>query len=201
MNKDLNFEYIEEFANYTIGRVEDDDELFVTVVGKFDTIKPLLKEVMGYEFVDFESIEIGSEIMDNYTDEFVLSLWMNDGVLEIGCEKLKRDGVYVSPCGDETYLMKDCSSKIIPLCEGSNLYFVNIEDECDCDDECCGCCDCDCDCCEDGVLVERSNDNNGDTHGFTASKSSKDGYYSFSYYTNDKLSEEDIRSMLKEYGF
>lgn len=97
---------------------------------------------MVYDFVDFGIIEIESEIIDNYADEFVLSLWMNDGVLEIGCEKLKRDGEYVCPCGDETYLFEDCSSKIIPLCEGRDLYFVNFDGECDCDEFCSYDCHC-----------------------------------------------------------
>ncbi len=153
MNKDLNFEYVEDFADYIIGKVEDNEELFVTVIGKFETVKPLLKEVMTYEFVNFDNIEIESKIVDNYADEFVLSLWMNDDALEIGCEKLKRDDEYISPCGDETYLLEDCSSKIIPLCKGSDLYFVNFDDECDCEE----CCDeecfneeCSCDCCKNG---------------------------------------------------
>jgi len=147
LNKDLYFECVEEFADYIIGRIEDDEELFVAIVGKFNTIKPLLKEIMSYEFVDFESIEIDSALVTGYTDEFVLSLWMNDGVIEFGCEKLKRDGEYVDPCGDETYLFEDCSSKIIPLCEDSELYFVNFDEEYDYDKECdkCRLCDCYCD--------------------------------------------------------
>ena len=131
MNKDLYFECVEEFVDYVIERVEDNDELFVEIIGKFDTIKPVLKEIMTYEFVEFESMEIESKNIDNYTDEFVLSLWANDDVIEFGCEKLKRDGEYISPCGDETYLMEDCSSKIISLCEDSDLYFVNYGEEFD----------------------------------------------------------------------
>ena len=151
MNKDsydVYFECAEEFADFVVGRVEECEGLFVSVVGKFDSIKSLLKDVMTYEFVDFESIEIESEIMDGYADEFVLSLWMEDDVLKIGCEKAKRDGEYVYFCGDETYLMEDCSSKVIPLCEDSKLYFVNFDEEYGCYEECDECCPCDC-CCSD----------------------------------------------------
>lgn len=191
MNKDLYFEHIEEFADYIIGRVEDNDELFVAVVGKFETIKPLLKEVMTYEFVDFDCIEIENEIVDDYTDEFVLSLWMNDDVLEVGCEKLKGDDEYMSPCGDETYLFEDCSSKIIPLCEDSDLYFVNFYDESDyeeCDGECCSCC-------------RECNDEDDDIRGFVAIKNDDNGYYSVSYYTREDLDEKYIRYLLKKFGF
>lgn len=99
MNKDsydLYFKYVEEFADFVVGGFEDREGLFVAVVGKFDSIKSLLKEIMAYEFVDFESIEIESEIMSGYTDEFVLSLWVDGEVIKVGCEKLKRDGEYIS---------------------------------------------------------------------------------------------------------
>ena len=181
---------MEEFTDYIIGKVEDNEELFVAVVGKFDTIKSLLKEVMIYEFVDFESIEIESEAMDGYRDEFILSLWMNDGVLEIGCEKIKRDGEYISPCGDETYLMEDCSSKIIPLCEESDLYFVNFDDECDCCKSCDECCSCDC--CED---------EDDDICGFIINNESDDGYSRFAYYSSTPVDKSDVYDILKELGF
>lgn len=145
MNKDINFEYIEDFVDYAINEVENDDDAFVTVIAKFDEAKKILKDIMQYDDVNFEALEIESPIMDNYDDAFVISLWMNDGVLEIGCEKLKDDeGDYTNPSGDIVFMFDNCSSKIIPLCEGSDLYFVNIEDECGCDEECGECCSCSC---------------------------------------------------------
>lgn len=142
-SNDINFEYIEEFVDYVIDEVENDEDNFVTVIAKFDEAKEILKNAMTYDDVNFESLQIESPIMDNYFDEFVLSFWMNEGVLEIGCEKLKNEeGDYTNPCGDVVFLFDNCSSKIIPLCEGAKLYFVSIEDECDCDEDC----DCECFC-------------------------------------------------------
>ena len=142
-SKDINFEYIEEFVDYVIDEVENDEDNFVTVIAKFDEAKEILKNAIAYDNVNFESLQIESPIMDNYYDEFVLSFWMNDGVLEIGREKLKNEeGDYTNPCGDVVFLFDNCSSKIIPLCEGSKLYFVSIEDECDCEEDC----DCECPC-------------------------------------------------------
>ena len=187
MDKDLYFEYIEDFANYIIGRVEDDEELFVEVVGKFDTIKTLLKEVMLYEFVNFENIEIESAVVGGYADEFVLSIWMDGGIIEIGCEKLKRDSGYISLDGDETYLLEDCSSKIILLYDDLDLYFVNFDEECDCDDECCGCCEC--------------NKEDDDIYGFTVDNETDNGYSKFTYYSSSPVDKTDIRKILRELGF
>lgn len=147
MSKDLYFKRAEDFTGYIVNKLEY-DEPFIAVVGKFNSIKLLLKEVMTYDLVDFESLEIESEFMGGYADEFVLSLWMDDDVVKVGCEKLKRDGEYISPCGDETYLMEDCSSKVIPLCEESDVYYVSFDEECDCCEECDECCSCN-GCCAD----------------------------------------------------
>ena len=196
----MNFEYIEDFVDCVLSEVENDEDAFVTVIAKFDEAKEVLKGIMTYDDVNFESLQIESPIMDNYCDEFVISLWMNDGVLEIGCEKLKdEEGCYTNPCGDVVFLFSNCSSKIIPLCEGSDLYFVNIEDECDCDEECDECCPCDCHC--NDSCVEYSKTDDGDIHGFTAIKSAGNGYHSYSFYTSDNLSKSDIHDMLKEFGF
>lgn len=54
---------------------------------------------------------------------------------------------------------------------------------------------------EDDTLVEYSDDKDGDTHGFTASRSDENGYYSYSFYTSEKLDKNDIQKMLKDMGF
>lgn len=142
--KDINFEYIEDFADYIIEKVENDEELFLTVVGKFEEVKNIIKEMMCVAEVDFENIKLESPDVDGYKDEYIFDCWCSNGVVEIGCEPAKRDNEYINLCGDETYLLENVSSKIIPLCDRSDLYFVNIDDECDCDcDE-----DCDCDSCK-----------------------------------------------------
>lgn len=51
------------------------------------------------------------------------------------------------------------------------------------------------------TLVEYSDDKDGDTHGFTASRSDENGYYSYSFYTSEKLDKNDIQKMLKDMGF
>ena len=191
-SKDVNFEYIEEFVGYLVEEVENDEDAFVTVIAKFDEAKEILKNIIAYEDVNFESLQIESPIMDNYCDEFVISLWMNDGVLEIGCEKLKnKEGHYTNPGADVVYLFSDCSSKIIPLCEGSDLYFINVEDEDDCDEECNECCSCGCHKVEKEIAPTSSYTING--------KSVSKEEFDKKYTELQKKYEKNMRSILDDY--
>lgn len=144
LNKDLYFEYIEDFADHIVNKVELDEELFISIVGKFEEIKEIIKEMLVVAEVDFEKLNIESPIIDGYEDEYILDCWCDDGVVQIGCEPLIRDGEYLNLASDEIYLLENCSSKIIPLCDESDLYFVNFNEECDCEEECDDCCCCDC---------------------------------------------------------
>ena len=173
MNKDLNFEYIEDFAGYIVDRVEDNEELFLSIIGKFEEIKNIIKEIFCITEVEFGYLNIENPIMSGYEDEYVLDCWYMDGVMQIGCEPAKRDGEYFNIAGDETYLLEDCSSKIIPLCEDSKLYFVNIAEECECDEGCCGHCSC------------GYHDDDADVV----------------YYVVDGLTEADLITILEEFGF
>ena len=115
--------------------------------------------------------------------------------------------------------------------EGESILVFGLEDECDDVDDyddkynsdfpdgiCIDCCDCvDEDCptkckadsqsdvkdnkTDKEEYVEYSKDKNRDLHGFTASKSDGNSYYSYSVYTSDKLSVRDIQSLLQEVGF
>ena len=193
-SKDINFEYIEEFVDYVIDEVENDEDNFVTVIAKFDEAKEILKNAMTYDDVNFESLQIESPIMDNYCDEFVLSFWMNDGVLEIGCEKLKNEeGDYTNPCGDVIFLFDDCSSKIIPLCEGSMLYFVSIEDECGCDEDCD--CECPCDCHKEEKEIAPTEKSHYSINGKPVNKAEFDKKYT----ELQKKYEKNMRSILDDY--
>ena len=194
MNKDLYFEYIEDFADYIVERVESDEDLFVSVVGKFEEVKNIIKEMFCIAEVDFESLNIESAIMNNYEDEYVLDCWCDDGVVQIGCEPAKKDGEYLNLTGDETYLLDNVSSKIIPLCEGSDLYFVNIEDECDCDEECVERCPCDCHC-GDTELCSTDAKSHYSINGKSVSKEEFDKKYKE---LHEKY-EKNMRSILDDY--
>ena len=200
MNKDINFECMEEFADYVVEKVECDEDLFVSVLGKFEEIKNIIKELFCIAEVDFEMLNIESPDVDGYCDEYVLDCWCEDGIVQIGCEPAKRDGEYINFMGDETYLLDNVSDEIISFCEGTDFYCVNIDDECDYDDgECCKCCECDC--CGGDSCIEDSKCGDDDVYGFTVNNETDNGYSKFTFYSSKPVGKIDIRDILKKYWF
>lgn len=89
----------------------------------------------------------------------------------------------------------DISQDIIDYCvnEDKEVILFGQEDNCDGDCENCNC--------HNETYLHTSEDEEGNTHGFTASKSDGDSYMSYSFYSSDELSHEDIQKMLKAFGF
>lgn len=89
----------------------------------------------------------------------------------------------------------DIEQNIIDYCvnEDKEVILFGQEDNCDSDCENCNC--------HDETYLYTSEDEDGNTHGFTASKTDGDSYMSYSYYSSDELSHEDIQKMLKVFGF
>ena len=194
--KALHFEDLEDFAcvmSDMYDRVKSDDEYnSVDVIVKYEDAKEIIRELvgMGYgiTFID----KFGDPEWDGYDDAFVISL-LDD---EIWCEPVKRENGYIFVEADVVYIFDDCNSKIVPKIESNEVYEVGIgEDYDDCDGDCKNCD------CHDETYLHTSEDEDGNTHGFTASKSDGNSYMSYSYYSSDELSHEDIQKMLKTFGF
>lgn len=90
----------------------------------------------------------------------------------------------------------DIEQNIIDYCVNEDKEVILFGQE---DDECDGKCE-NCSA-HDEIYLYTSDDVNGNTHGFTASRSDGDSYVSYSYYSSDELSHEDIQKMLKAFGF
>ena len=134
--RNLYFDDFEDLACDIADRFDRlDKEEFedIAVIAKPNEVKEIFKELvcMGYDIcnITYEHID-----WDGYDDEYILS--MNyDG---IWLEKFKReDGKYLTDESTITYILDNCSSKVIPCCKGKNVYEVTVgidEDDCDCDD-------------------------------------------------------------------
>ena len=125
-------------------------------------------------------------------DEYLVSV--DDGgvitvvPIEDFCVLDKTDIFYIDMDGD-------IEQDIIDYCvnEDKEVILFGQEDNCDGDCENCPA--------NDETYLHTSEDKDGNAHGFTASRSDGDSYMSYSYYSSDELSHEDIQKMLKAFGF
>lgn len=187
--KTLHFENYEDFAcavSDTYDRVKSDDEYnSVDIVAKYEDVKEIIRELVGIGYGIAFIDKFGNPEWDGYDDSFIISL-LDD---EIWCEPVKRDDGYIFIEADVVYIFDDCNSKIIPKIESDEIYEVEIGNEYD---------DCNGDCencnCHNETYLHTSEDEDENTHGFTASRSDGD-------YSSDELSHEDIQKMLKVFGF
>ena len=194
--KTLHVEDYEDFAcvvSNTYDRIKSDDKYnSIDVVAKYEDAKEIIRELIGIGYGIAFIDKFGNPEWDGYDDAFVISL-LDD---EIWCEPVKRDNGYIFIEADVVYIFDDCNSKIIPKIEADEVYEVGIGNEYD---------DCDGDCencpAHDETYLHTSEDEDGNTHGFTASRSDGDSYMSYSYYSSNELSHEDIQKMLKAFGF
>ena len=142
--KNLYFDDFEDFSCVIADKFDRlDKENFedIAVIAKPNEIKEIFKELVciGYDIcnITYERID-----WDGYDDEYILSM-NHDG---IWLEKFKReDGKYLTDESTITYILDNCSSKVIPYCKGNTVYEVTVGDEnCSCDD---------CDDCEECLTI------------------------------------------------
>lgn len=186
----MNFEYVEYFVDEIIRRVDDNEGCCISVFAKYEQARDIIKELLMYDFVILDNIELHEGTFDGYVDEFIIEIWSMDGIVYVGCEPAKRDGKYFNYEGDICYLLGDCSSRIMQTCEYDEMYDVSIEeyDECYCGENCvCGCCDC--------------IDEDDNIYGFTVGNKIDGGYNKFTYYGSNPINKSDIKSILKKFGF
>ena len=134
--KNLYFDDFEDFSCVIADKFDRlDKENFedIAVIAKPDEVKEIFKELVciGYDIcnITYERID-----WDCYDDEYILSM-NHDG---IWLEKFKReDGKYLTDESTITYILDNCSSKVIPYCKGKIVFEVTVgidEDDCNFDD-------------------------------------------------------------------
>ena len=134
--------YFDNFEDFSCVIADKFDELYkenfedIAVIAKPDEVKEIFKELIciGYDIcnITYERID-----WDGYDDEYILSMNHNG----IWLEKFKReDGKYLTDESTITYILDNCSSKVIPYCKGKIVYEVTVGDD---EDDECGCDDCD----------------------------------------------------------
>ena len=107
-----------------------DDFGDIAIIAKYEEAKEIIAELscIGYSL---ESIRMSRPEWENYHEEYLISL-NNDG---IWCEPMKLDGKYLTDESTITYILDNCSSKVIPYCKGNTVYEVTVgDDDCNCDE-------------------------------------------------------------------
>ena len=138
----IHFDYIEELCDEVLNRLETDEDTWVSVVGKYDDIRAFIKDLLTYDDVNFDCLDICNPKCNDYTSEYVVDIWTCDGKVIFDCEPAKVDDEYDYYKGDVLYMLEETKQSLADNCEYDEKYFVIIgEDECDCDE-----CEC---CCED----------------------------------------------------
>lgn len=182
-------------------KVDDITDIFINRLYHTDkTVGVVInKEIAEYildELVKIDETSIKEVDLVDYMniDEYLVSV-DDDGVITVVpiedfCVLDNTDIFYIDMDGD-------IKQDVIDYCvnEDKEVILFVQEDDCDGDGECENCN------CHDETYLHTSEDEDGNAHGFTASRSDGDSYMSYSYYSSDELSHEDIQKMLKAFGF
>ena len=180
-------------------KVDDIIEIYINRLYNTDKTVGIIvnKEIAEYildELVKIDNTSIKEVDLVDYmeVDEYLVSVDDDGYITCVPIEDFgildKTDIFYIDMDGD-------ISQDIIDYCVNENKEVILFGQEDNCDGGCENCH------ANDETYLHTSEDEDGNTHGFTASKSDGDSYMSYSYYSSDELSREDIQKMLKAFGF
>lgn len=180
-----------EITEFFIERLYSTDKT-VGVIADRELIEYIMGEVFALEETSVEYLDFSKRLPVEY-----LIYVDNDGHTSI----TPVDEYSALDPVDVVYIDMDGSvgQDTIDYCVNEDkeviLFGDSEEDECECYGDCENCH------VNDEVYLLTSKDEDGNIHGFTASKSDYDSYMSYSYYSTNKLEDNDIQSILKALGF
>lgn len=121
---------METLADDIIFELDHQSKIFknISVIGHYEDIEPIIKELARYDDAYFISLEIGLSGVVEYDDEYILSI-NND--YEVFVEPAKRNGKYFNYDSEVLYIFSDCSSRLIHcnLNKNAEVYEVDYADE------------------------------------------------------------------------
>lgn len=179
---------VDDIISIYINRLYHTDKTVGVIVNK-EIAEYIMEELLALDETSIKEIDLV-----NYMniDEYLVSVDDDGYITCVPIEDYvvldKTDIVYIDMDGD-------ILQNIIDYCvnEDKEVILFGQENDCDGDYENCNC--------HNETYLHTSEDEDGNAHGFTASRSDGDSYMSYSYYSSDELSHEDIQKMLKAFGF
>lgn len=186
--------YLNDISELAEILIFDSEYELSTAVCKYKTAKELIRELLlcGYEIraIDIETDEYG-----DYLDEYTVYI-MDNGIV---CEKLRSDDKFLWDGSSTSYFDSDVNSKFIKRfeCEDCKVKFFEIKetDKTNVED------DSPADRVRDILSRNKDSVKHDDAHGFTVSRHDGDSYVSHSYYSSDPPSIDEIRLILKDFGY
>ena len=182
---------VDDIISIYINRLYHTDKTVGVIVNK-EIAEYIMGELLALDETSVKEIDL-VDYMN--IDEYLVSVDDGGVITVVPIEDFgvldKTDIFYIDMDGD-------IEQNIIDYCvnEDKEVILFGQENDCGCDREC-G--DCPSSCGESYLYTSEDNDEN--THGFTASRSDGDSYMSYSYYSSNELSHEDIQKMLRTFGF
>ena len=179
---------VDDIISIYTNRLYHTDKTVGVIVNK-EIAEYIMEELLALDETSIKEIDL-VDYMN--IDEYLVSVDDNGVITVVPIEDFgvldKTDIFYIDMDGD-------IEQNIIDYCVNENKEVILFGQEDDCDGNCKNCN------CHDETYLRTSEDEDGNTHGFTASRSDGDSYMSYSYYSSDELSHEDIQKMLKAFGF
>lgn len=194
------YSLVEGFVRGAHSIIKDQEKDSIAIYAKADFIYSIFKILI--EEYDFEVgfIDLARFYYNNeYDCEYCIRI-TDEGHITI--EKARNDEFAPYKLYNEVsmFYQEECEQDLIDISVEDNsnitILFGICEDEeyKECEYQCrCGC--------NKDTTINYSTDKDGETHGFTASKSDGNSYYSYSYYTDSILDKDIVRDLLGEFGF
>lgn len=161
----------------------DEDTSDISFIAKYDEAKEIISYLCKLEY-DIVFCQFADPEYDGYTDEYIITIY--DG--EIWCEPLKREDKYIYCESHFSYILDNCSSKVLEKCESDYIYEVHINNE-EFDDFC-----------NDECIFCKGYEEDNDMHGFTVSRNDDNGFTTLSFYSTEKLNSDEMRDLLEIFG-
>lgn len=127
------FENYEEFACEIADKFDLLEDKFgdVSIIAKYEEAKEIIRELLCFGY-DVASIDIHNELLENYYDEYIISISFDEELPSVWCEKFKRETGYINDNPSVAYVMDNCSSTIFKHIDSEEIYEVCVgEDDVD----------------------------------------------------------------------
>lgn len=188
--KSINFKSLDEFGNKLLSDYKylSREEFFsIGIVAHYNEIIDISNWLTKNSELQLYSILISPPGSNGYHNEYLMNI---DYKGYIWIEKAKNSkNEYLSFKNNITYVHSDVSSRFIIKNNTYNTIEFDIAGE-DWEDEI-----------QNNECIEYYRDKKEKLHGFIASRSDGDNYFSYSYCSNEELKPDILRKLLDNFGF